>query len=322
MSLQLTFLKLKEKAETFNDPILTENIENLQKVISFLEEKREEEIDDDLGSFYGSMIITRNKFPRALFDGIQEMGNIKDFQKAKKEELPEIPFWVDLLPHVAIVICIILYLIAGVYMFRSIDHGLVHKPFHELILLPFMICSTVGWGHITPTVRVSRFFSIMYAIVGVPLMFAFLSNIGRIITDICTSDWKLLKWFSERKPESRALLNQLKLSTASSLFCVHMFIAIPLLGMYFQELTVPEALYFNFITIGCIGYGDIYPKPRNLFHVILMMIFFSIGIVFAGCFFVACCLNLGKFLRKTECFVDRQFKKIAKFFSRIQVYDK
>ena len=184
-----------------------------------------------------------------------------------------------------------------------------------------MICSTIGWGHITPTVSISRLVSVFYAILGVPLMFAFLSNLGRILTDICTSDWKILKWFSERKPESRAIFNQLKFTTSLHFVLCHMFLAVPLMGLYFQDLTVPEALYFNFVTAGCIGYGDISPKPKNMVHCVMMMIFFSIGIVFFGCFFVAFCLNFEKFIRKVEFFLDRQIKKISNFCKSLQYYE-
>ena len=93
MSLQVTFAKLKEKTNKLNDFILTENVKNLQNIIFTLEEKIEEEIDEDLGSFYGSMILTKNKLPKELLDELEEFRNIKRSQdgEVKKEESAKIP---------------------------------------------------------------------------------------------------------------------------------------------------------------------------------------------------------------------------------------
>uniref|UniRef100_A0AC34QGA5 Potassium channel domain-containing protein n=1 Tax=Panagrolaimus sp. JU765 TaxID=591449 RepID=A0AC34QGA5_9BILA len=302
---------LKSEADKRKALVLSENVdkillsENVDKIREILNDLNEEQ--DDSGSFYESTIIspplTLNRLPHEVryLDGIQEVESISEPNLAIASEEPDlvisveepetpemiiVPFWVDLLPNLALVFCISVYLIGGTFFLQYLDPGFATMPFHELFFLPFMICSTVGWGHITATVNSSRLFEVIYALIGVPLTFAFLANIGRMIAEICTSNkFTFINYLTDKPKSEKIKMRQLSISAAFGLFSLHMFCAIPLFGLLFDELKVTQSLYFNFISIGCIGYGDIAPKPKNLLHAILMVIFFSIGIVITGALF-------------------------------------
>ena len=112
--------------------------------------------------------------------------------------------------------------------------------------------------------------------------------------------------FDQKKIDKIKEVIKLPISSALNMVIFHTFLAVFIFNLYLDNLTVVESIYFNFVAIATVGFGDIYPKPKNTFDAFFIILFISLGIVFLSCFFVSGCLKLEELL----------FKRFTKFLAR------
>ena len=123
------------------------------------------------------------------------------------------------------------------------------------VCLHFSLSNT-GYGHLVPTSFWGRFFCIFYALVGIPLTGLTLRSIGsRISAAIST----IVKGF-ERKVYNRET-DKLEIKTAAIAFILLIIIVIfPAFGFQaLEEWSYFESVYFCFVTLTTIGFGDFVP---------------------------------------------------------------
>ncbi|XP_047201879.1 potassium channel subfamily K member 17 [Girardinichthys multiradiatus] len=114
------------------------------------------------------------------------------------------------------------------------------------------VVTTIGYGNMSPTSTVGQIFCVFFALFGIPLNVVVLSRVGKYMLAVERNLSDFLEGKSRRKGCTR--------------FCVHMFCYIcgallffimPMLVFQQHEgWTYSEAIYYCFITLSTIGFGD------------------------------------------------------------------
>lgn len=118
---------------------------------------------------------------------------------------------------------------------------------------------TVGYGNTTPVTIIGRYIMIMYAIFGVPIAVSMYSVAGKLLVQIFT----FLVRFSEHKILGRPSCEK-TLQVKVLLVSIFTMIAIMLLGSSIamrddmENWTFSTSIYFWFVSLTTIGYGDIH----------------------------------------------------------------
>uniref|UniRef100_A0AC34FC03 Potassium channel domain-containing protein n=1 Tax=Panagrolaimus sp. ES5 TaxID=591445 RepID=A0AC34FC03_9BILA len=204
---------------------------------------------------------------------------------------PKVTLWLRALPHTFLFTFAILYIAIGAELFRQVDPEIAKLPYHEALLLPFQICATIGWGNIPATTKFSQIITIIYAIFGIPITFGALANLGRLIVEGYCSDWIFLTAVVRQKPGVIEIKKKMPISGILNLLIAHQFLGLLLFNGILANFGVIESLYFNIVAIGMIGFGDIVPKPNNLFESIIIMLYISFGIVILSALLVSICYH-------------------------------
>ncbi|XP_030626657.1 potassium channel subfamily K member 5b [Chanos chanos] len=131
------------------------------------------------------------------------------------------------------------------------------KPFknwswQNALVFALTIITTIGYGNVAPKTVGGRIFCILYGLCGIPLCLTWMSELGSFFGDRAKrlSQVLLRKGLSVRKVQF----------TCTALFLlwgllVHLVIP-PFVFMIIEEWTYLEGLYFSFITLTTVGFGD------------------------------------------------------------------
>uniref|UniRef100_A0A914Z5N6 Potassium channel domain-containing protein n=1 Tax=Panagrolaimus superbus TaxID=310955 RepID=A0A914Z5N6_9BILA len=125
---------------------------------------------------FDSMILCdteRTAETRRIDSGETNISNVLNFPVTPSiEEESHEPVWIRAIPQILLTFLCISYLIIGAWIYQYYDPELAKLPFHTVLTLTFQICTTLGWGNFAPTDQASRFFTLPYAVIGIPLTFA------------------------------------------------------------------------------------------------------------------------------------------------------
>ncbi|KJH45447.1 Ion channel [Dictyocaulus viviparus] len=185
--------------------------------------------------------------------------------------------------------------------------------FGNSLIFTFSVMTTIdidfpGYGHIAPETLCGRIFCISYGLIGVPLSFLTIANIGMFISMavkkvasifhnvllLCAnlfrgkyhlpvemSSNKGDMYLSERDVLQEGLGNsrmrKMEEAIALSLtFVCYLTLGACVLAVYEPELDFFKALYFNFVTLTTIGLGDF--VPRSFDYLFLTLGYIGIGL--------------------------------------------
>ncbi|KAG8010146.1 Potassium channel subfamily K member 5 [Nibea albiflora] len=120
------------------------------------------------------------------------------------------------------------------------------------VIFASTIVTTIGFGNVAPKTQGGRVFCILYGLCGIPLCLVWISRLGSFFGDRA----KRLSQVMIRKGVSVKKIQ----FTCTALFLlwglfVHLVIP-PVLFMYVEGWTYLEGLYYSFITLTTVGFGD------------------------------------------------------------------
>ena len=116
---------------------------------------------------------------------------------------PDFKLLVVVFPHIALLLTLIFYLISGTLIYRLIDPEIAAKSSARGFIWAFQLLATIGWGDSFATTTFSQSFTVIYILLGIPMLFSAYANFGRFITVFCCYQapkyWKRLKEFCKGK---------------------------------------------------------------------------------------------------------------------------
>ena len=139
----------------------------------------------------------------------------------------------------------------------------------------------------TPCTDEGRIFCIFYALVGIPLTWLMLSTLAQNINEWIA--WGL-KCCYERLLQQKPVGVGTKSAAITMIMSIIMILVIALFGYYLDGWRYLDGIYFGFITLTTIGFGDfvpLHPSPSHnpetytahvLVFTILSVIYFTVGL--------------------------------------------
>ena len=155
----------------------------------------------------------------------------------------------------------------------------------DILVLPLFLDLLTGYGKMAPATIWGRIFCIFYAIFGIPITGLMLKSIGERITETTANFWKLVdtKIF-KREPR------KIYLKTVACIFLMvaGMILLLAGIGKSYEGWTFFEGVYFAFITLSTIGFGDYVPQHPSksekehpgyvIAFTVLTFIYFTFGL--------------------------------------------
>jgi len=115
------------------------------------------------------------------------------------------------------------------------------------------VITTIGYGNISPNTRGGKTFTVFFALLGIPLFGIMFLAIG----DKFAKLFKKLDKKLARKLKKKARLRSGIVLLLSMIFLACLFMLIPSIPFHFNEgWQYPDAVYYTFITLTTIGFGD------------------------------------------------------------------
>ncbi|VDM49189.1 unnamed protein product [Toxocara canis] len=185
-------------------------------------------------------------------------------------------FCIASVPHLIINFFLVFYIVAGAVVFQIVDENIRRNEFHMVILFTFTTVATVGYGNIVPTTDASKIFCIFYTLMGVPLLFLSLTNIGQFLAE---GYWIFLASLSRTQDVVADDERRLPLVVVVTLLLTHSVIGGILFHLWIDQMPIIPAIYFSFVSITTIGYGDITPTPSDAFQTFIIICYLAIGMV-------------------------------------------
>ncbi|XP_003745476.1 potassium channel subfamily K member 2-like [Galendromus occidentalis] len=127
----------------------------------------------------------------------------------------------------------------------------VNWNFYNSFFFAITVVTTIGYGHVSPSTVSGRLFCVAYAMIGVPLTGILLAAIGDHFSK------HLVKRINAAR---KVYTSKIALAVNAATFLVPwlvVFLILPAgLFMYIEGWTYLEALYYCFISLATIGFGD------------------------------------------------------------------
>ncbi|XP_048738042.1 potassium channel subfamily K member 16-like [Ostrea edulis] len=113
------------------------------------------------------------------------------------------------------------------------------------------VVTTIGYGNLAPKTYSGKVALAVYALLGIPITLIMLNYLGQLLTRLSTRVNKCK--LCSAKPLVNKLLNMVLIV---ALGLTMLFILPALAFSYIEDWTVLEALYYCFVTLSTIGFGD------------------------------------------------------------------
>ncbi|XP_052224207.1 potassium channel subfamily K member 4-like [Dreissena polymorpha] len=116
------------------------------------------------------------------------------------------------------------------------------------------VATTIGYGNLAPHTGIGKVVVIAYALIGIPLTFLMLQGIGGRLTQLSHRVNKLK--LCSKKPALNKYLNMVLIIVIGVSL---LFIVPTILFMKVEGWDLMDAIYYCFVTLSTIGFGDFIP---------------------------------------------------------------
>ncbi|XP_043491470.1 open rectifier potassium channel protein 1 isoform X1 [Polistes fuscatus] len=219
--------------------------------------------------------------------------------------------------------------------------------FYNSFYFAYTVVSTIGYGNLAPTNMLSRILMIFYGLVGIPMNGILLSQLGEFFGHVFVRAHRKYKSYKQHQNNDYAKkltpLETRKAGLAAQIFMYLipgfvMFIFFPaFLFSHYEGWTYDEAVYYAFVTLTTIGFGDYVAgqdntKGSGFFFVmyktfLIIWISFGLGYIVMIMTYIAQGMRSKKIIRiehklamnlkHTQSKIWNEFNKEINYFRRV-----
>ncbi|XP_043930389.1 potassium channel subfamily K member 16-like [Protopterus annectens] len=114
------------------------------------------------------------------------------------------------------------------------------------------VVSTIGYGNRAPTTESGQIFCVFFALFGIPMNLIILNNVGKHLSSLATKLGKRLLAKGMKKKKVKILTILISFMAGVIVF----LLLPPVLFLFSENWSYMEGVYFSFITLSTIGFGD------------------------------------------------------------------
>ncbi|XP_076833933.1 potassium channel subfamily K member 17-like [Brachyhypopomus gauderio] len=114
------------------------------------------------------------------------------------------------------------------------------------------VVTTIGYGNISPKTTLGQIFCVVFAIVGIPLNIVVLNRVGK---NMLAVERKVCTFIAEKTSHQKCVI--VCLHVTSVIISSVLYLVVPmLLFQQYEGWSYSQAIYYCFITLSTIGFGD------------------------------------------------------------------
>ena len=159
------------------------------------------------------------------------------------------------------------------------------------VYISLYVCH-LGFGYITPATPLGQIIFIPFVLIGIPLTMMAFQALGEVITRcinkmVVTVERKLLKKKAPKKVTLKTMI-------VVWIIAMALFLIGGVYGIFVDEWSFTESIYFNFVAFTTIGFGDYVPSKKfrgqnltkgvEFWHISVVCIYNMIWFVLGLCF--------------------------------------
>ncbi|XP_047347515.1 open rectifier potassium channel protein 1 isoform X1 [Vespa velutina] len=234
----------------------------------------------------------------------------------------------------------------SVYNYTDGESDPIKWDFYNSFFFAYTVVSTIGYGNLAPTNTLSRILMIFYGLLGIPMNGILLSQLGEFFGHVFVRAHRKYKSYKKHQNDYAKKLTPLetrKAGLAAQIFMYLipgfvMFIFFPaFLFSHYEGWTYDEAVYYAFVTLTTIGFGDYVAgqdntKGSGFFFVmyktfLICWVSFGLGYIVMIMTFIAQGMRSKKIIRiehklamnlkHTQSKIWNEFNKEINYFRRV-----
>ncbi|KYM97539.1 Open rectifier potassium channel protein 1, partial [Cyphomyrmex costatus] len=148
--------------------------------------------------------------------------------------------------------------------------------YYNSFYFAYTVVSTIGYGNLAPTNTLSRILMIFYGLIGIPMNGILLTQLGEFFSGVFIRAYQKYKSYKQRQsctdhPSKKSIPSETRkiMRLAAQIFLYLtpgfiVFIFFPaILFSHYERWTYDESVYYAFVTLTTIGFGDLVAGQDN-----------------------------------------------------------